>query len=67
MLCPKCHKIMARVRSTVLEDEYCCVSDQCTFSFVEYTYGQKKYNNCKGEPGEQAQYQKGAVEPSQNT
>jgi len=66
VLCPKCHKIMARVRSTVLEDEYCCVSDQCDFSFVEYTYGSKT-NNSKDLSGSQEKYQTGATEPSQNT
>lgn len=57
--------MMVRVRSTILEDEYCCVSDKCNFSFVEYVYGAKTYNS-KSECGESKEYQKGTVEPSQD-
>ena len=61
MLCPKCHKIMTRVRSTVLEDEYCCTSDKCDFSFVRYLNGQKTYNS-KSKCSEQEEHKESTVE-----
>jgi hypothetical protein len=57
--------MMVRVRSTILEDEYCCISDKCNFSFVEYVYGQKA-NNSKSECSKSEEHKAGAVEPSQD-
>jgi hypothetical protein len=63
MLCPNCHKMMLRFRSTPLEDEYHCSNVACDYSVVVYRNGQTKQNNSQDISGSPQERETGTDGP----